>query len=151
MESIFYRDGFKYVLDEDYIDTIPIFPPETIVTKWVCLSPKGKLFLRSGFGFDGPSGPTIDTRSAMRGAAKHDGIHRLLRLGLLEEKWRKVADEMYMTDCIADSKKTRPKWIPAAIYEPRAELRFKGHFAVLRAVGWTAAKVGTEPLVLRAP
>src|SRR3990167_9985283 len=113
MESIFYRDGFKYVLDEDYIDTIPIFPPETIVTKWVSLSPKGKLFLRAGFGFDGPSGPTIDTKSAMRGASKHDGVYRLFRMGLLEEKWRKVADEMYEADCIADSQKTKPKRITA--------------------------------------
>ena len=134
--SIAYRDGFKYVLEEQYVDKVPIYPDKDIVTKWVCLSSHGELLLRAGFGFDGPSGPTIDTKSAMRGAATHDAIYRLLRLGLLDEKWRAVADHVYEDKCVEDG-----MW----------KIRAWAHFRALRRFGWTAAKKGTEPPTLTAP
>lgn len=151
MKQIVYRSGFKYVLDEEYAELIPIYPNDHIDTKWVVLTIGGLLTLKAGFGYDGPSGPTIDTRSAMRAAAKHDGIYRLLRLGLLDERWRLTADEIYESDCIKDSKIARPKWIPAMIYEPLAQARFEAHFKALRLFGTFAARRGTEPIVLRAP
>ena len=133
---IAYRDGIKYILDKDYIDKVPIYPDQDIITKWVNLSSHGELKLRAGFGYDGPSGPTIDTKSAMRGAAVHDALFRLFRLGLLDDKWRPVADQIYEDKCVEDGMWKIRAWM---------------HFRALRRFGWTAAAKGTEPPVLTAP
>ena len=148
--SIAYRDGIKYILTRAYVDKVPIYPDKDIVTEWVELTTRGELLLRLGFAYDGPSG-ALDTKSAMRGSAKHDAFYRLFRLGLLDAKWQAVADRLYEDDCIADAKKTRKWWMPEIIHGPLATARFKAHFAVLRAVGWKAAAKGTEPPTLTAP
>ena len=136
MKQIHYRQGLKYALAEPYTDTLPIYPPEAIASQWVNLGRNGEFMLREGFAWDGPSGPTIDTKSAMRGSAIHDGLYRLMRLGLLDEKWRKTADEIYEQACISDG-----------MFKVRAWL----HFRALRRFGWLAAEKGTEPPIQTAP
>lgn len=92
MKYIKYRSGYKYQLAEDFKTVIDIHPPNPILTDFILLEPDGALFIRSGYPWDGPSGPTIDTKSFMRGSLVHDCIYQLIRQGYLPAETRKQAD-----------------------------------------------------------
>ena len=96
------------------------------------LSPSGRLTIKSSYAWDGPSGPTFDTPSIMRGSLVHDCLYQLLRetdFGTPETRYprRKKADEILYTICIEDGVwKWRAKWILAAVRAaggPAAERR----------------------------
>ena len=85
------------------------------------LSPNGMLTIKKGYAWDGPSGPTIDTPSVMRGSLVHDCLYQLLRetdFGAPEtrDQRRKQADEILYKICIEDGVwKWRAKWILTAV------------------------------------
>lgn len=81
-------DQIKYIkkktklrLEEDYHAMTGIIGYEA-ETPLIRLTLVGKLFVKYGYGFD-PSGPTIDTKSALRGSLEHDAFYELMRLGLI--------------------------------------------------------------------
>ena len=78
-----YRSGYKYQLAEDDWVQTDIIPTSYIDTEFITLDMKGLLGLRSGYASDGPSGPTIDTKSSIRGAFFHDAACQLVRTGHL--------------------------------------------------------------------
>lgn len=55
--------GYKYQLAEDDWLQTNIIPPSPIDLQFITLDMTGRLGLRSGYASDGPSGPTIDTKS----------------------------------------------------------------------------------------
>ncbi len=61
MECISYKDDYKYQLKADYVSDIGIKPDRPLDMEYVALSEGGKITIRSGYAWDGPSGPTIDT------------------------------------------------------------------------------------------
>ncbi len=85
------------------------------------LSPSGVLTIKKGYAWDGPSGPTIDTASVMRGSLVHDCLYQLLRetgFGAPEThaQRRKSSDEILYRICIEDGMwKWRAKWILAGV------------------------------------
>lgn len=93
MKYIKYISGFKYKLVEDYSCQTNIFPMINIHTDYIDLTISGKLTIRSGFLWDGPSGPAIDTKNFMRGSLIHDALYQLMREGLLDIKWRIPSDK----------------------------------------------------------
>jgi len=56
------------------------------------LEANGLLTVYRGYCWDGPSGPTLDTKSFMRGSVVHDVLYQAMRLGLLSNFYRKAAD-----------------------------------------------------------
>jgi len=100
--QIKYKSGYKYQLVEDYFAQIPVFPKEDIDIKFISLTKKGSLMIRHGYAWDGPSGPTVDTLTFMRGSLVHDAVYQLIRLGLLDGMWRLEADEELRRICLAD-------------------------------------------------
>ena len=89
--------NYKYQLLTTYTHPTGFQLLQDISTKneWVKLSKKGRLTLQKGYAWDGPSGPTIDTRNFMRGSLVHDGLYQLMREGLLDhEEYRKSADDL---------------------------------------------------------
>ena len=87
------------------------------------LLPSGALTIEKGYAWDGPSGPTIDTPSVMRGSLVHDCLYQLLREtdfgapGARDQR-RRQADEILHRICIEDGMwKWRAKWILAAVRE----------------------------------
>jgi hypothetical protein len=94
MKIIKYRSGYKYQLAEAYSTTITLLPERDIISPYVSLTRDGLIVLREGYAWDGPSGPTIDTRSAMRGSLVHDALYQLIRLGLLPAARRFDADNV---------------------------------------------------------
>ncbi|RHX92031.1 hypothetical protein [Leptospira stimsonii] len=67
------------------------------------LSPDGLLKIDSGYAWDGPSGPTIDTKNFMRGSLVHDALYQLMREEKLDRKrYRESADKILKEICLED-------------------------------------------------
>ena len=112
MKQIHYRKGYKYQLACDYIDNIQIFPGKSIATDWISLGKTGRLVILKGYAWDGPSGPTIDTASFMRGSLVHDALYALMRMGLLSGGHRQAVDRQLKADCTEDGMwGLRVKWV----------------------------------------
>jgi hypothetical protein len=97
---------WKYQLVEDYdikTDLKPLMSIRRALVKLLSLSPDGVLSIGKYYAWDGPSGPTIDTRNFMRGSLVHDALYQLMREGVLDYKvHRKRADEILRELCLED-------------------------------------------------
>lgn len=106
-----YKDGYKYQLVEDYWIPTSVFPDDDIITPYISLNRSGALYICSGYAWDGPSGPTIDTKNFMRGSLVHDALYQLMREERLSaEKWRKVADQELVRICKEDGMSAIRAW-----------------------------------------
>ncbi len=100
---IHYRKGYKYQLSESYEVDIRIKQERKINTEFIKLDKKGKLTIKKGYAWDGPSGPVPDTRKNMRASVVHDALYQLMRNKELDTRtYRKEADEEFRDICIAD-------------------------------------------------
>ena len=103
MKCIAYNDGYKYQLKEEYSVVIDIKPPSPKEIDYVTLDTEGKLTLSKGYAWDGPSGPTFDTLSFMRGSLVHDGLYQLMRECNTDHFiQRKDADQILRRICMED-------------------------------------------------
>jgi hypothetical protein len=94
---------YKYQLMDDYSVQLDIKPTQDIKFRFLSLSSEGLLTIRKFYAWDGPSGPTIDTRDFMRGSLIHDALYQLMRLNALDYKiYRKRADEILKEICLED-------------------------------------------------
>ena len=109
-----YRDNYRYQLYEDYTLEIPILPPEDVSTRFIKLTKRGVLTIREDYAWDGPSGPTADTKSTIRASLVHDALYALIREGLLGPKSRGPADLIFRNILIEDG-----------VFPPRAELFYR--------------------------
>ena len=60
---------YKYQLMQDYTISIEVETQEDIEMSFLALTSEGELTIKNRYAWDGPSGPTIDTKSFMRGRA----------------------------------------------------------------------------------
>jgi len=108
MAKVCYRKltKYKYQLMDDYTiqtDIKPVKDIEPKLAKFLSFSSDGVLTIRKFYAWDGPSGPTIDTRDFMRGSLVHDALYQLMRLGVLDYNvHRKRADEILREICLED-------------------------------------------------
>ncbi len=115
-----YHDGYKYQLIDDYTISLAELQPEhskiwskpKILTDYINLY-KGDLTIYHGYAWDGPSGPTIDTKNFMRGSLVHDALYQLIREDFLKESvYRKLSDEVLRKICIEDGMwRLRACWV----------------------------------------
>lgn len=71
-------------------------------TEYIELRDDGRLTLFKHYAWDGPSGPTIDTESSMRGSAGHDALYQLLSLKAIPMTLRVLADQDLRRWCVED-------------------------------------------------
>jgi hypothetical protein len=110
--KIRYKKGFKYQLSEYYSAMLPFTPDQYVETKYITLTTSGELQIRVGYAWDGPSGPTIDTKNFMRGSLEHDALYQLMRMGLLGKQNRKNADDRLIAVCKEDGMSwLRAQWV----------------------------------------
>ncbi|MFM2120146.1 MAG: hypothetical protein RL722_1614 [Pseudomonadota bacterium] len=101
--TITYNGGYKYQLREDFVVDIPLQQVRDIRTDYIELTPQGRLTIRKGYAWDGPSGPTIDTRNFMRGSLVHDALYQLMRERHLNlDQHRQPADRILELMCRED-------------------------------------------------
>jgi hypothetical protein len=101
--QIKYISGGKHQLVEDVTFQTEIHPTDDIITEFVELKTDGTLILKTGFFWDGCSGPTIDTLSSRRAGAIHDGLYRLAQKKLIGgELNRRKTDRIFYEYLIED-------------------------------------------------
>ena len=111
MKCIRYKSGYKYQLKSDYDVSISIYPGADIQTEYISLNKKGLLTIKSGYAWDGPSGPTIDTKNFMRGSLVHDALYQLMREEHLNSKdHRDQADRLLQEHCKKDGMSSLRAW-----------------------------------------
>lgn len=110
-DLIKYTEGWKYQLHEDY----EIVLPELEGLRgggdyYLWLFPDGTLLLRKGYAWDGPSGPTIDTKNFMRGSLVHDALYQLIRLNVVPRAKRGDCDKILQRLCREDGMSAFRAW-----------------------------------------
>lgn len=91
---------YKYIILEDWQIKFEQGPEQDIRTEFVDFLQDGTFRLKKGFLCDGPSGPTIDTKTSLKGAFVHDGGYYLLRKKQLGQEWRSFFDNKLEEICI---------------------------------------------------
>lgn len=101
--SLKYSKGFKYQVNREIWFKTKI-TGHSASWKWLSLTSDGWLYIQSGYCWDGASGPTIDSKSSMRGSLVHDALYQLMRREKIprDEKTRQKVDEELRTWCMKD-------------------------------------------------
>jgi len=86
-----YKGGYKYQLTTGHETSLLTVPDAA--SDWIRIK-GGRLSIHKGYAWDGPSGPTIDTKNFMRGSLIHDALYQLMREGLVHESFREEADKL---------------------------------------------------------
>ena len=111
-----YKAGYKYQLVSAVTVHTAIRPEQRIQNRFISLDATGMLRIKAGYAWDGPSGPTFDTRNFMRGSLVHDALYGLMRAGLLARGWRLAADRLLRKICREDGmSKIRAWWVYSAV------------------------------------
>jgi len=132
-----YRSDYKYQLAEDYEVKVLLRPKAEINTDFIGLDITGKLRIKEGYAWDGPSGPVKDTKENMRASLVHDALYQLMRNKELNTRtYRKTADIQFMLICKEDGVSSRT-----------ANLWYRG----LRRFGKPAASPQNKKKIARAP
>jgi len=103
MIGITYRSlrSYRYQLMATYTIELPWLGGYTVASDWLQVC-DGYLTISAGYAWDGPSGPTWDTASSMRGSLVHDALYQLIREGLIGCEWREQADKELRRICVED-------------------------------------------------
>ena len=107
------RGGYKYQLVDEYSVKVRVIPGEDVSIDFIDLDLSGALVIRPGYAWDGPSGPTIDSKDFMRPSLVHDALYQLMRLNLVsKERWREEADRELKKMCREDGmSRIRAWWV----------------------------------------
>lgn len=137
MNNVFYKNGFKYQLHNDYSIKTSVFPKKEIKTEYINLYKDGTLFIKKGYAWDGASGPIFDTKQIMRGSLIHDALYYLMRLEKLNaKKHKKTSDKFFIKICLKDN-----MW----------KIMAKPIYLALYIFGWSHTKKENLRKILKAP
>jgi len=102
---------YKYKLHKDYkVRLDKRFKEDKSIDGFIVLQKDGLLKIKKGYCWDGPSGPTIDTPSFMRGSLVHDALYQLMRSGILSLDYRDWADRWLKIICLEDGMYSWRAW-----------------------------------------
>ncbi len=103
-----YSKGYKYQLRRKYWIALKLPWKTDVSCGFVSLS-DGVLTIEHGYAWDGPSGPTVDTKTFMRGSLVHDALYQLIRNfpGCVS---RKFADDTLRKICREDGMSRVRAW-----------------------------------------
>jgi len=135
-KQVYYRKGYKYQTTRDHKFRVPIYPKNPLDTYWLHLTTDGWLHIKQGYAWDGASGPTFDTEDSMRGSLVHDALYQLIRLHLLDRKYKDIADKVLRDCCIEDG-----------MSPVRADVWYHG----VEFFGWNSIDAKSEPKERCAP
>jgi hypothetical protein len=94
MERIRYRDGYKYQLVDPYVIQTDITGYDIDHEGYIRLFSNGTLRINRTYSWDGPSGPTMDSKSSMRASLVHDSLYQLMGVEPKLLEWRLYADSL---------------------------------------------------------
>ena len=115
--------GWKYELLEPMSCRVELPDTMSSINKYIAIL-NGRLLIHAHYAWDGPSGPTIDTKTFMRASLFHDALCQLIGEGLLDKKYRKYADQLLRKIALEDGmNKFRAWYVYMAV---RAYSKLKG-------------------------
>ena len=92
--------GYKYQLAQSFTYDLPAgFDGLIEETDYIILV-NNRLMIKEGYAWDGPSGPTIDSKTFMRASLVHDALYQLMREGWIDRSLRIEADRVLRDICI---------------------------------------------------
>lgn len=103
-ECVYKKGGSKkYVLLVPFSTNLKVKPKHNILLDYVSFFTSGLIVIFSGYEWDGPSGPAIDTDNFMDGSLVHDLLYQLIREGHLKRiPYRLWADNEMFRQCKKD-------------------------------------------------
>ncbi len=107
---IYYRSGYKYQLEQEYQIKLPAEFSSIVTARKFLHMFNGVLTIREGYAWDGPSGPTFDTKTFMRGSLVHDALYQLMREKVMPMAMKKEADDILRDICIEDGMSKIRAW-----------------------------------------
>ena len=111
IDRIHYKEGYKYQLSQPYEIHTAIFPATIIEYPFFTLTTSGILQIRSGYAWDGASGPTFDTKDSMRASLVHDCFCQMLRNKDLDyELYAPYVHALFKTILLADGMGSLRAW-----------------------------------------
>jgi hypothetical protein len=99
---LYFKRGYKYQVARDYRIKLAVIPYEPICLPFVLMDTAGDTIIKTGYAWNGASGPTVDTRNTMTGSLVHDLLYQLIRLGLIDPKYKAYADRILKEICVED-------------------------------------------------
>ena len=110
--QIEYKRGYKYQLSEPYAVFVgsPLLESVTCANGYLRLDKGGMLQIEKGYAWDGPSGPTVDTKTFMRASLVHDALYQMIRLGVLPISARAYVDDLMRAHCKEDGMNRARAW-----------------------------------------
>jgi hypothetical protein len=99
---LYYKKGYKYQTTRDYHLKFEVVPYAPIDTGLIRMDMQGNTIINKAYAWNGASGPTIDTDSSMIGSLGHDVGYQLIRLGLVDPKYKEYFDQWLHDTCTED-------------------------------------------------
>lgn len=90
-----WRDGYKHQLASTYKIKLPNNPMTQYEGQFLSIDINGVLTIKSGYCWDGASGPTWDTNNSKKPSLVHDALYQLMRHEVLSRGYRKHADKLF--------------------------------------------------------
>jgi len=110
-----YKRGYKYQLSAPYMHYTGIKNLH-VENRFLRLYPSGLLIIRTGYAWDGASGPGLDTPNILRGSLVHDALYQLIQEGLLPLECKQIADTLLYKICREDGMSwIRAQWVYRAV------------------------------------
>ena len=100
---------YKYQLTKPYCKALKIYN-YSHHSRYLTICNNGMLYIKKYYAWDGPSGPTIDTKTFMRGSLVHDALYQLMRINALPDSYRKYADKLLRQICREDGMSWLRAW-----------------------------------------
>ena len=91
---------YKYQVHVTCCFQTELRPEKNIIVGFLELRMDGLLIIYKGYCWDGPSGPTIDTKAFIWASLPHDALYQMIRLGLLTVEDKPYADRLLRQMCL---------------------------------------------------
>lgn len=127
---LYFKSGYKYQLTRDYRIELEVIPFRPICLPFISMYTAGDMVIKSGYAWNGASGPTLDTKNTMAGSLVHDALYQLIRLRLIDPKYKEYADRVLKEICIEDG-----------MCPGRATVWYQA----VRVFGWKSCEPDAEP------
>lgn len=104
------RRKYKYNLHSELIYETGLSVKVPIANLFLEINASGRLIIKAGYAWDGPSSPAIDSKNFMQGSLIHDALYQLMRDQVLPPSDRKRVDEILKEVCLQDGMSAFRAW-----------------------------------------
>jgi hypothetical protein len=101
-KCLYFKQGYKYVTTRDYHIKFDIVPYAAFSNDFFSMDMEGNTVIFKRYAWDGCSGPTWDRSNNMIAGLLHDSLYQMIRLGLIDPKYKDYADDLLHNVMVED-------------------------------------------------